>query len=67
MPGGADSAARKPNIVFMLADDLGWHDTSLYGSKYYETPNIDHLARRGMMFSQAYAAHPFARPHAPAS
>jgi arylsulfatase A-like enzyme len=62
MPGGADSAARKPNIVFMLADDLGWHDTSLYGSKYYETPNIDHLARRGMMFSQAYAAAPICSP-----
>src|SRR5258708_5978625 len=62
VPGGADSAARKPNIVFILADDLGWQDTSLYGSKYYETPNVERLARRGMMFSQAYAAAPICSP-----
>ncbi len=48
----------KPNVLFILADDLGWRDTSLYGSSFYRTPNIDALARRGMMFSQAYAAAP---------
>lgn len=48
----------RPNIVFILADDLGWRDTSLYGSKFCRTPNIDALARRGMMFTQAYAAAP---------
>ena len=48
----------KPNVVFILADDLGWRDTSLYGSKFLRTPNIDALARRGMMFTQAYAAAP---------
>jgi arylsulfatase A-like enzyme len=62
IPGGADSSARKPNVVFILADDLGWHDTSLYGSKYYETPNVERLSRRGMMFSQAYAAAPICSP-----
>lgn len=41
-------AASPPNIVFILADDLGWTDTATYGSKYYETPNIDRLASQGM-------------------
>src|SRR6266540_1619178 len=45
-----------PNIVLILADDLGWTDLSCYGSKLYETPHIDRLARDGMKFTQAYAA-----------
>ena len=44
------SAERKPNIIFIMADDLGWTDTATYGSKYYETPNIDKLAAQGMKF-----------------
>lgn len=44
-------AARKTNIVFILADDLGWTDTGAYGSTYYETPNIDRLAAQGMRFT----------------
>ncbi len=39
---------KRPNIVFIMADDLGWTDTAAYGSKYYETPNIDRLASQGM-------------------
>ncbi len=58
----AAAPARKPNVVFILADDLGWRDTSLYGSTYYETPNIDRLATRGMMFRNAYAASPLCSP-----
>lgn len=52
----------KPNVVFILADDLGVNDLALYGSKFYETPNIDALARRGMKFNQAYSASPLCSP-----
>src|SRR6476661_7832627 len=45
-----------PNIVFILADDLGWADLGCYGSTFYETPNIDSLAAGGMRFLNAYAA-----------
>src|ERR1051326_7846187 len=45
-----------PNIILILADDLGWTDLSCYGSDLYETPNIDKLARDGMRFTQAYSA-----------
>jgi arylsulfatase A-like enzyme len=53
---------RMPNVIFILADDLGWRDTSLYGSEFLETPNVDRLARRGMMFTNAYAANPLCSP-----
>lgn len=52
----AEEPARKPNIVFLLADDLGWKDLSCYGSPFCETPNIDRLAKQGMRFTQAYTA-----------
>jgi arylsulfatase A-like enzyme len=45
-----------PNIVFILADDLGWRDLGCFGSTFYETPNLDALASRGMRFTDAYAA-----------
>lgn len=44
--------AAPPNLVFILADDLGWTDTGTYGSRYYETPNIDHLATQGMKLTR---------------
>jgi arylsulfatase A-like enzyme len=47
---------RPPNFVFILVDDLGWRDVRFMGSRFYETPHIDRLAARGMVFSQAYAA-----------
>lgn len=49
-------AATKPNIIFILTDDLGWTDLGCQGSKFYETPNLDRLAREGMRFTQAYSA-----------
>ncbi len=45
-----------PNVVLFLIDDLGWTDLGCYGSRYYETPNIDRLAGAGMRFTDAYAA-----------
>jgi arylsulfatase A-like enzyme len=53
---------KQPNIIFILIDDLGWRDLSCYGSEYYETPNLDRLASKGMTFSDAYAACPVCSP-----
>jgi arylsulfatase A len=51
----AAAEARQPNVVFFLVDDLGWSDISCYGSKFYETPAIDQLAKEGMLFDNAYS------------
>ena len=51
-----DSEIQKPNILFILADDYGYHDLSVTGSKFYETPNIDQIANEGMIFTDGYAA-----------
>ena len=51
-----------PNIVFILADDLGWRDLGCYGNKIHETPNIDKLASQGMRFTNGYAACPVCGP-----
>ena len=51
----ADEAKRRPNIVFILADDLGWRDLSNEGSTYYESPHIDRIAAAGMKFTRGYA------------
>ncbi len=52
----------KPNFVFILIDDMGWRDLTCYGSTFYETPNIDRLAKEGMRFTDAYAACPVCSP-----
>lgn len=52
----------QPNVLFILADDLGWMDLSCQGSTFYETPQIDRLAREGMLFTNAYAASPVCSP-----
>jgi len=53
---------RQPNIVFILADDMGWSDLTCYGSRFHETPRIDRLAAEGMRFTDAYAACPVCSP-----
>jgi arylsulfatase A-like enzyme len=47
---------RRPNIVLILADDLGWKDVGYNGSDFFETPHLDRMAKEGMVFHQAYAA-----------
>lgn len=54
--------SKKPNFIFILVDDLGWSDLSVYGSSFYETPSIDRLAESGIRFTDAYAACPVCSP-----
>ena len=54
--GPAALAKRPPNIVFILIDDMGWADGGCFGSKFYQTPQMDALAASGVLFTQAYAA-----------
>ncbi len=58
----ANAAAPKTNVVFFLVDDLGQRDLGCYGSTFYETPNIDRLAKEGARFTSAYAACPVCSP-----
>lgn len=51
----AEPLPARPNVILFLVDDLGWMDTSVYGSTYYETPHIDRLAAQGMRFTDAHA------------
>ena len=57
-----DAATTKMNVVFFLVDDLGQRDLGCYGSKFYETPNLDRLAKEGALFTDAYAACPVCSP-----
>lgn len=52
----------KPNIIFILCDDMGYGDLACYGQKYINTPNIDRMASEGMLFTQAYAGSPVSAP-----
>lgn len=52
----------KANVILFLIDDLGWSDLGLTGSTYYETPNVDMLAREGVFFTNAYVANPVCSP-----
>lgn len=57
-PALRNSAAesnKRPNVLFILADDLGWRDLSVEGSTFYESPHIDRIAKSGMRFTQGYA------------
>ena len=50
------NSAHQPNVILFLVDDMGWTDIGVYGSDFYETPNIDALAEKGVRFTDAYAA-----------
>jgi arylsulfatase A len=54
--------AKSPNILFIMADDLGWMDLACQGNPLVETPNLDRLAKQGMRFTDAYAAAPVCSP-----
>lgn len=53
---GANAA--RPNVIFILADDLGWAELGCYGNTFNEIPNIDQVARQGLRFTDGYAAAP---------
>ncbi len=56
-------AQSRPNIIYILADDLGYSELGCYGNKFNETPNLDQLAKSGVRFTQAYAAAPVCSPY----
>lgn len=58
----ASAEERRPNIVFVLMDDMGWRDVGFAGNEFVETPNIDALAKRGLVFTQSYASAPNCAP-----
>jgi arylsulfatase A-like enzyme len=59
---GSAQQQGKPNVLFILVDDYGWKDVGAYGSEFYETPNIDKLAKSGIKFTNAYTASPVCSP-----
>jgi arylsulfatase A-like enzyme len=63
-PRGQEQPASPPglNVVFILADDLGWGEVGVYGQQKIPTPNIDRLAAQGMRFTQHYSGAPVCAP-----
>ncbi len=61
-PGAVGAENRRPNIVMVMIDDLGWMDLHCQGNPHVRTPNIDRLATQGMRFTDAYAAAPVCSP-----
>lgn len=61
-PAVAGAQTQRPNIIFILCDDMGWGDLACYGQQYISTPNIDRMAAQGMQFMQAYAGSPVSAP-----
>jgi arylsulfatase A-like enzyme len=60
--GVCSAAASRPNIIFLLTDDMGYGDVGCYGGKFVPTPNIDRLAKEGTKFTQYYVASPVCSP-----
>ena len=58
----AEEDGKRPNIVFVMIDDLGWMDLACQGNPLVETPHIDRFAREGLRFTDAYAAAPVCSP-----
>jgi arylsulfatase A len=56
------AANDKPNVLFILADDLGYGGLNCYGTDWLETPNLDRLCSEGMRFTEGYASHPTCQP-----
>ena len=52
----------KPNIIYIMCDDMGYGDLGCYGQSYISTPNIDNMAKEGMRFTQAYSGSPVSAP-----
>ena len=59
----APASGRPPNIVFILADDLGWSELGCYGNNFHETPHLDQLAKNGIRMTDAYASAPVCSPY----
>ena len=57
-----EAEAKRPNILFVMADDLGWMDLACQGNNLVETPHLDSSAKQGMRFTNAYAAAPVCSP-----
>ena len=61
-PNGAGRTARRPNVIWILADDLGWGDLGCFGSLHIRTPALDRLAAAGVRFTHAYSSSPWCSP-----
>jgi hypothetical protein len=61
-PAAAAGRERPPNLILILMDDMGWRDVGFMGNEFVETPHLDRLARRGVVFTQAYASAPNCAP-----
>ena len=59
---GSQQEEQKPNIIYIMCDDLGYNDLACYGQQYINTPNLDRMASEGMRFTQAYAGSPVSAP-----
>lgn len=59
---GASAQTNRPNIIFIMCDDMGYGDLGCYGQRLIETPNLDRMAQEGMRFTQAYAGSPVSAP-----
>ena len=57
-----EKTAQRPNIIYIMCDDMGYVDLGCYGQPYISTPNIDRMAREGIRFTQAYAGSPVSAP-----